>query len=228
MEKYTDKHHPLYVPGTYSIYTSALIRKKHEQHLKKRSSTSKSQLNDSYETSDQQYQFLANTFNYKYSRETPLENIPDIKSRYGIILLPQPTNSVNDPFNWSNGRKAMHFFVMMLCTALTAAISNDASAPQDSINDLTHISYDDLNNSAGILFIGIGFSIWLFAPLASMLGRRITLILGMIFSIAGSVWFGAIQTPGDVYGSQLFIDINWVLSSPCMSCLMHSVLIWVL
>ncbi|GMG60248.1 unnamed protein product [Ambrosiozyma monospora] len=29
----------------------------------------------------------------------------------------------------------------------------------------------------------------------------------MVFSIAGSVWFGAIQTPGDVYGSQLFIGI---------------------
>ncbi|KAH3668121.1 hypothetical protein OGAPHI_001875 [Ogataea philodendri] len=142
---------------------------------------------------------------YRYDKNTPLEDIPDLKSKYGVILLPQPSNSVNDPFNWPQWRKGIHFFLLILITAFTSAIANDASAPQGSINTLTGISYDALNNSAGLLFVSIALSTWLYAPLASLCGRKVTYLLGLLFALAGSIWYAKIQHTGDAFGSQILV-----------------------
>ncbi|KAG7885806.1 hypothetical protein KL938_000838 [Ogataea parapolymorpha] len=180
MEKYTDIYHPQYIPGTYSIYTSAIL---HHKQLQK-TSTPK---------------------NYAYNRNTPLEDIPDLKSKYGVILLPQPSNSFNDPLNWPSWKKSLQFFILLLITAFTAAIANDASAPQDSINELTGIDYGWLNNSAGVLFVSIAVSVWLYGPLASLCGRRITYVLGLLFALFGSIWYARIRHKGDIFGSQVLI-----------------------
>ncbi|ODV84708.1 hypothetical protein CANARDRAFT_8286 [[Candida] arabinofermentans NRRL YB-2248] len=202
MEVYTDINNPEYIPGTYSIYTSAIIQQRHNQTIqKKRRKNNINIKNSNFE--DQRY--LSINRNYKYDSKKPLNSIPLLKTRYGVILLPQPTNSINDPKNWSILRKSIHFLILMLITSFTAAVSNDASAPQDSINELTNISYDALNNSAGLLFISIALSSWLYGPLYSLCGCRITYILGIFFSLIGSIIYGKIKTTGFVFGSQILI-----------------------
>ncbi|QPG76370.1 hypothetical protein FOA43_003758 [Brettanomyces nanus] len=220
MEKYTDLNHPLYVPGTFSIYSSAVIRQLKKEQNRRRSSfttnnsSSKSlssesgQMAPGVEKVTLQPHDLGLDYNYRYDSKVPLELIPELKTRYGVILLPQPTNSPNDPFNWSFRRKTVHFLILMSLTALSAAITNNASTPQDSINNLTNISYDTLNNSAGVLFISIAISTWLYAPLATLVGRKISFILGMLLSIAGSVWYASMAHSGDSFGSQVLIGFS--------------------
>lgn len=47
------------------------------------------------------------------------------KNDSGVILVPQPTESVNDPLNYKPWRKIMNLTVLCFLTAFTAATSND-------------------------------------------------------------------------------------------------------
>ncbi len=227
MEKYTDRRHPKYVPGTYSIYSSAVIRQMHKEVMKRRDSQRSSTITEGtnslsahslsmstnlnshgVEKFTMQPHDLGLHYDYRFDPKVPLEMIPELKTRFGVILLPQPTNSRNDPFNWAWYRKAVHFLILMILTAVTAAITNNASTPQESINDLTGISYDALNNSAGVLFISIAISTWLYAPLASLCGRKLSFLIGMLFGMAGSIWYARMQNVGDSFGSQFLIGLS--------------------
>ncbi|OBA19838.1 hypothetical protein METBIDRAFT_45346 [Metschnikowia bicuspidata var. bicuspidata NRRL YB-4993] len=130
------------------------------------------------------------------------------KNRNGIILLPQPSDSPNDPLNWSAPRKMWHFFVVSFITGLTAAISNDAGAAQDSLNEAYGISYDAMNTGAGVLFLFIGWSCIFFAPASSLYGRRITYIICILLGTLGSVWFALSKRTADTIWSQAFVGMS--------------------
>ncbi|GMM27784.1 hypothetical protein DAMA08_005000 [Martiniozyma asiatica (nom. inval.)] len=212
MEKYTDKYHPLFVPGTYSIYSSILIRHQHKVTFNKYKLLS--QLEDDGASQGNSYQigkqhdYLEADYNYKYQKNRKFKDIPDLKTKFGVILIPQPTNSINDPLNWSKRRKSLHFIILLLLTAFNAAISNDASAPTDSINALTGISYSTLNDTAGVLFVAIGVSTWLYSPFDYLLGRKIVVVLGALFLFLGSMWYARMKNDGDSFGSQILIGFG--------------------
>lgn len=126
----------------------------------------------------------------------------------GIILLPQPSDSPNDPLNWSLPRKMWHFLVVSFITALTAAISNDAGAAQDSLNAIYGISYDAMNTGAGVLFLFIGWLCIFFAPASSLYGRRITYIVCLLAGTLGSVWFAVSKKTSDTIWSQAFVGMS--------------------
>lgn len=130
------------------------------------------------------------------------------KNDKGIILLPQPSDSPNDPLNWSTPRKMWHFFLLSFITGLTAAVSNDAGAAQDSLNEIYGISYDSMNTGAGVLFLFIGWSCIFFAPASSLYGRRITYLICLLAGCLGSVWFALSKRTSDTIWSQAFVGMS--------------------
>lgn len=130
------------------------------------------------------------------------------KNKKGVILLPQPSDSVNDPLNWLAPRKAYQFMVVCYITGLTAAISNDAGAAQDSLNQFYGISYDAMNTGAGVLFLFIGWSCIFFAPASSLYGRRITYLICLLAGTLGSVWFALSKRTADTIWSQAFVGMS--------------------
>lgn len=155
--------------------------------------------------------YVPGTTNILASLDDSLSNhtgLPLKKNKKGIILLPQPSDSPNDPLNWSFGRKMWHFFVISFITALTAAISNDAGAAQDSLNEAYGISYDAMNTGAGVLFLFIGWSCIFFAPASSLYGRRITYIICILAGTLGSVWFAMSRRTSDTIWSQAFVGMS--------------------
>jgi len=125
-----------------------------------------------------------------------------------IILLPQPTQSVNDPLNWTKSKKLWNFFVLAFITGFTAATSNDAGSIQDSLNEIYGISYDAMNTGAGVLFIAIGWATFLFTPFASLYGRKITYFICIFLGLGGAVWFSQCRTTSDSIWSQLFVGAS--------------------
>lgn len=133
---------------------------------------------------------------------------PIKRSKNGIILLPQPSDSPNDPLNWSFLRKAWHFALVSFFTGLTAAISNDAGAAQDSLNKIYGISYDAMNTGAGVLFIFIGWSCIFLAPASSLYGRKISYLVCLLCGCCGSIWFAVANKTSDTIYSQIFVGIS--------------------
>ncbi|SCU79313.1 LAFA_0B02212g1_1 [Lachancea sp. 'fantastica'] len=166
MDRYTNIHHPDYVPGTFNIYSS---------------------------------QSLENGVIY----ESTLR-----KTDAGVVLIPQPSESPNDPLNWTRWRKMLHFGLMAFITAFTAATSNDAGAAQDSLNEIYGISYNSMNTGAGVLFLGIGWATLFLAPLANLYGRKITYIICTVLGLSGAIWFACASKTRDTIWSQLFVGIS--------------------
>lgn len=130
------------------------------------------------------------------------------KTKDGVVLVPQPSGSPNDPLNWSFCRKFYHFFLLSFITGLTAAISNDAGAAQDSLNKIYGISYDAMNTGAGVLFLFIGWSCIFFAPASSLYGRRITYLICILSGCLGSIWFAVSKDVSDTIWSQAFVGMS--------------------
>lgn len=149
--------------------------------------------------------FIPGSINILHSSKGSIESLKQTKD--GIILMPQPTDSPNDPLNWSPWRKGWHFALLSFVTALTAATSNDAGAAQDSLNEIYGISYDSMNTGAGVLFLFIGWSCIFFAPASSLYGRRITYIVCMLAGMLGSVWFALSKRTADTIWSQAFVGM---------------------
>lgn len=162
-DRFLNKSHPDYVPGTYNIY------------LEKSTG--------------------ANSTGLKISKT-------------GIILHPQPTDSPNDPLNWSMTTKLYQFAILIFITAFTAATSNDAGATQDDLNAKYGISYDSMNTGAGVLFVSIGLCCYFLGPSASLYGRKITYIICITLGLIGAAWFGSSKNTSDTIWSQLFVGAS--------------------
>ncbi|KAK6383554.1 Major facilitator superfamily transporter [Exophiala oligosperma] len=131
-----------------------------------------------------------------------------LKKHGDIVLVPQPTDSPNDPLHWSLPRKIWHSVLVCFVTALTAATSNDAGAAQNNENLELGISYASFNTGAGILFAAIGYWCLLSSPLVYLYGRRILYLICMLFGLIGGIWFARGQTTSDAVWNQLFVGAS--------------------
>ncbi|AAS52256.1 ADR336Cp [Eremothecium gossypii ATCC 10895] len=130
------------------------------------------------------------------------------KDSCGVLLTPQPSDSPNDPLNWSVWRKYVHFGLMSFITAFTAATSNNASAAQDSLNELYGITFAAMNTGAGVLFLCIGWGTLVFAPLSSLYGRKITYMICIGFGLLGAIWFASTSNTNDAIWSQALVGVS--------------------
>nr|QFR37116.1 MFS transporter [Cyberlindnera americana] len=131
-----------------------------------------------------------------------------LKKDGDVILIPQPSDSPNDPLNWGKWRKFAHFAVMAFVTAFTAATSNDAGSTQDSLNEMYDISYDAMNTGAGVLFLGIGYGTLFLAPFSYLYGRKLPYLISIGLGLIGAIWFGYSKRTSDTIWSQLFVGIS--------------------
>lgn len=125
-----------------------------------------------------------------------------------VILVPQPSDSVNDPLNWRTLKKFWNFLILAFITGFTAATSNDAGSIQDSLNELYGISYDAMNTGAGVLFIAIGWTTFLLTPAANLYGRKLSYFICIFLGLVGAVWFSQCRTTADLIWSQLFVGAS--------------------
>jgi MFS family permease len=122
-----------------------------------------------------------------------------------IVLVPQPTESPNDPLRWSMARKIWHSVLVLYIVGLTAATSNNAGSGSDGVNEQYGISYDVFNTGAGVLFISIGAWTLLSSPLVHLYGRRLGYLISMVVNIGGLIWYARITDVSGVVWSQLFV-----------------------
>ncbi len=154
--------------------------------------------------------FIPGTRHILADEEEIIRNGTNGKIKYdgNIILLPQPSDSKNDPLNWNFYKKCWHGIFLCGITALTAATSNSAGATQDSLNAIYGISYDSMNTGAGVLFLGIGLCSLFISPFSFLYGRKISYLLCITLGMIGLIWFGYAKNTNDTIWSQLFIGFS--------------------
>lgn len=151
--------------------------------------------------------FIPGTVNiYSFSAEEGHSNLKVTKDN--VILMPQPSDSVNDPLNWVRSKKLWNFLLLAFITGFTAATSNDAGATQDTLNGLYGISYTSMNAGAGVLFITIGWTTFLLTPVASLYGRKLSYVICISLGLLGAIWFALSKRTTDTIWSQLFVGAS--------------------
>lgn len=132
----------------------------------------------------------------------------DENGQKNIILNPVPTESPNDPLNWSLLRKSWSASLVLFITALTAATSNSAGAAGTALVDDFNISWGVQNTAAGVLFLGIGYATLLLSSAPWLYGRRISYLICLVFSIIGAAWFARTENKTDTILCQLFVGAS--------------------
>lgn len=151
--------------------------------------------------------FIPGTVNiYSFSAEEGHSNLKVTKDN--VILMPQPSDSINDPLNWVRSKKLWNFLLLAFITGFTAATSNDAGATQDTLNELYGISYKSMNAGAGVLFITIGWTTFLLTPVASLYGRKLSYVICISLGLLGAIWFALSKRTTDTIWSQLFVGAS--------------------
>ncbi|CAG7915919.1 unnamed protein product [Penicillium olsonii] len=125
-----------------------------------------------------------------------------------VQLIPSPTDSPDDPLNWSKPRRYWHSFLVLVFVALTAATANDAGTAGNGMIEEMSITWNDINIAAGVLFVGIGYATLLFSPAPFLYGRRISYLICLMFSVIGSIWFARIHNIQDNIWGQLFVGAS--------------------
>ncbi|KAI6552171.1 hypothetical protein MCOR03_008525 [Pyricularia oryzae] len=121
--------------------------------------------------------------------EVPRELLKKGKGRYrDVILVPQPTDSPNDPLNVE-----MVLLIVAMSAAVVGAYGPMLSPGFVQVSSDLGITVQMLSEATAWLILSIGLSLFLTNPLAKIIGRRPIYIGAIAIMFATSVW-GAVTT----------------------------------
>jgi len=103
-------------------------------------------------------------------------------------LVPQPTDSPNDPLNWPLWKKDFILFIVGLSAAVVGAFGPMLSPGFVQIAGELGISVNTLAQSTSWLILTLGLALFLINPLAKVWGKRPVYIVAVIIMFAACVW----------------------------------------
>ncbi|CAK7233939.1 hypothetical protein SCUCBS95973_008765 [Sporothrix curviconia] len=105
----------------------------------------------------------------------------------GIVLVPQPSESPNDPLNWSRTRKILTSIFLSCGTGLMAGTHNFINPANATMAKIFHTTANTVSQSVSVVLLTLGASAVLTSPLARIWGKRPVLIVSNILAILGYV-----------------------------------------
>ncbi|CAH0027566.1 unnamed protein product [Clonostachys rhizophaga] len=128
-----------------------------------------------------------------------------------IVLIPQPSNKLNDPLNWSHRRKTTAIFWAMTWCVLAAAIISGLSPAYVMISEDTGISIADLSTANGVFYLFLGWGTLITQQLALSYGRRPVLVASSVLTTFVTLWSAYVRSQGEFYVNRIILGI---VSSP--------------
>ena len=115
--------------------------------------------------------------------------LANTKENSDIILFPQPSSDPNDPLNWAQWRKVLHFIVLFFFSTIVAAAVNFDGPIYDVMAETYNCSYNELNTGGGIAWLFIAISCLLCQEVAAKIGRRPIYLFSTILAIISGIIF---------------------------------------
>ncbi|CAK7237972.1 hypothetical protein SBRCBS47491_010228 [Sporothrix bragantina] len=144
-----------------------------------------------------------------------------------VVLAPQPSDSPNDPLNWSRSKKLYVSYLLSFGAALASGISQFLNPAATSMAKTIGTSVTNMTRSASITTLCLGIGAILSAPIARIYGKRPVLVVSTILSIisyslilahpknmnyiyAGRAFFGLFSAPIEYLVSSSVGDVFFV------------------
>ncbi|OTA58932.1 MFS general substrate transporter [Hypoxylon sp. EC38] len=104
-----------------------------------------------------------------------------------VLLVPQPSDSPNDPLNWSLLKKDLMLFFICIDTAVVGAWGPMITPGFVEMTSQFGISYNKLNGDLGYGILMIGLSCFVTNSMAVVWGRRPIFLLGNLLLFISSI-----------------------------------------
>ncbi|KAI2776024.1 MFS general substrate transporter [Daldinia loculata] len=120
-----------------------------------------------------------------------------------VLLVPQPSNSPNDPLNWPLWKKDVMLFFICIDTAVVGAWGPMISPGYTQMATQFGMSYNRLNGDLGYGVLVIGLSCFFTNSMAVVWGRRPVFLLGNLLLFISSIGGYYAHTFGSLLGFRL-------------------------
>lgn len=111
-----------------------------------------------------------------------------------IVYVPQPSDSPDDPLNWSMRWKMLNYAILIFFVLVAAAASGWTGVVYGQFTAEFGVSLNQLNTGSGLQFLFLAFGCWFTQLMASIFGRRPTYLFFSLIVLLGSVVFAAQKT----------------------------------
>ena len=135
-----------------------------------------------------------------------------------VILVPQPSDSPNDPLNWPQWQKEMILLIVGLSAAVVGAYGPMLSPGFVEISAQLNITVEILSQSTAWLILMIGLSLFILNPLAKLYGKRPVYILAICIMFATSVWGAATREYNSFLASRIIGGIGMAPYEVLVQC----------
>ncbi|KAG9234149.1 major facilitator superfamily domain-containing protein [Amylocarpus encephaloides] len=122
------------------------------------------------------------------------EQVPRSHLKHGtgrlshVILVPQPSDSPNDPLNWPLWQKDLILLIVGFSASVVGAFGPMLSPGFVEVSKELNISVNTLAQATSWLLLTLGLCLFIMNPIAKVYGRRPVFIVAIAIMFTSSVW----------------------------------------
>ncbi|KAK5662633.1 hypothetical protein OQA88_8547 [Cercophora sp. LCS_1] len=151
--------------------------------------------------------------------DIPRDQLKHGTGRYkDVILVPQPSDSPNDPLNWPQWQKEMILLIVGLSAAVVGAYGPMLSPGFVEVASNLNITINVLAESTAWLILCLGLILFITNPLAKIFGRRPIYILAIAIMFITSVWGAAVREYNSFLASRIIAGIGMAPYEVLVQC----------
>ncbi|KAK0936286.1 hypothetical protein LTR29_012124 [Friedmanniomyces endolithicus] len=120
-----------------------------------------------------------------------------------VLLVPQPSDSPNDPLNWPTWRKDMVLFLVGMSAAVVGAYGPMLGPGFVPIAAELGITVEILSQSTAWLILTLGLCVFFFNPAAKIWGKRPIYVVASVVLLIVSIWGSVANTYSSFLGSRI-------------------------
>jgi hypothetical protein len=124
------------------------------------------------------------------------------------VLVPQPSDSPNDPLNWPLWKKDFILFIVGMSAAVVGAYGPMLGPGFVPISEQLGITVEVLSQATAWLILTLGLCVFIMNPIAKIYGKRPVYVFASIVLFIVSIWGGVADTYGSFLGSKSSLSLN--------------------
>ncbi|KAJ9298329.1 hypothetical protein DTO271G3_3934 [Paecilomyces variotii] len=112
-----------------------------------------------------------------------------LKTKDGVVLVPQPSDSPNDPYNWSFIKKNVIMITLALTSGVTTSLGPMISPGLEVASQMYNVSLDQISSLLiGLFLLVTGSATFFTAASATVWGKRPVFVISAFALLITNVW----------------------------------------
>ena len=132
------------------------------------------------------------------------------------VLIPVPSNDLEDPLNWSWKWKTVSIVNQVLCVFFPIIPALSIAPVTPVFVKEFHTSESNVSLFTGVCVLTLGFANFIIVPFSNTFGRRAACLCSVIVIICANIWQALAKDTGSFFGARALIGIGGAVSESVM------------